>query len=96
MHTHPSWSTHDTMYARVYTCAHCDRKGHLTKFCYDRINVSNFASKHVWVRKDANPRGPKKVWVSKFIPISFDVGVALTRLESIGALMVDAFQTKWS
>ena len=47
----------------------------LQKFCYDKINVLNFASKLVWVRRGANPQGPKKIWVSKTIPISFDVGV---------------------
>jgi len=43
MHAHPSWHTHayhahthDSMYANVYTCTHCGRKGHLAKFCYDR------------------------------------------------------------
>ena len=46
----------------VYTCTHCGRKGHLVKFCYDRIHDSNFANKYVWVRKRANPNGPKKVW----------------------------------
>ena len=74
-HTHASHvHTHDTMYASVYTYTHCGRKGHLAKFYYDRINVSNFTNKHVWVRKCDNPRGLKEVWVPKFIPISFDVG----------------------
>ena len=60
-HTHVHHAhTHDTMYAHVYTCTHCERKGHLVKFCYDRINVSNFANKFVWVRKGANPMDPRK------------------------------------
>ena len=66
--------THDFMYAHVYTCTHCGRMGHLAKFCYDRIHNSNFANKFVWV-KGANPHGPNKVWVPKFTPIAFDVGV---------------------
>ena len=75
-HTHASHAhTHDSLYARVYVCTHCDRKDHLAKFCYDRIHALNFASKNIWVRKGANPEGPKKVWVPKFIPISFDVGI---------------------
>ena len=54
-HTHASHAhTHDTMYALVYICTHCGRKGHLAKFCYDRLNDSNFASKNVWLRKDTN------------------------------------------
>ena len=61
--------THETMYAYVYTCTYCGRKGHLAKFCYDRINNSNFANKFVWVRKGANPHGSNKVWVPKFTPI---------------------------
>ena len=47
----------------------------MQNFCFDRINILNFASKHVWVRKDTNPHGPKKVWVPKITPISFDFGV---------------------
>ena len=83
MHAHHTWHTHahhahthDSMYAHVYSCTHCGRKGHLAKFCYDRIHISNFANKFVWVRKGANPHGPKRVWVPKTTPpIIFDVGV---------------------
>ena len=75
-HTHAShFHAHNTMYAHVYTCTHCGRKGHLTKFYYDRIYTSNFANKFDWVRKGANPHGPKRVWVPKTTPILFDVGV---------------------
>ena len=41
---------------------------------YD-IHDSNLATKFVWVRKGANPHGPKRVWVPKTTPIVFDVGV---------------------
>ena len=82
MHAHPPWQTHahhahthDSMYASVYTCTYCGRTGHLANFYYDRINASNFACTNVWVRKGANPYRPKKVWVPKFIPILFDVGI---------------------
>jgi len=76
-HTHASHDhTRDTMYAHVYTYIHCGRTGHLVKFCYDIIHNSNFVNKFVWVRKGANPHGPKKVWVLKFTPISFVVGVS--------------------
>ena len=82
MHAHPSRHTHasqvhthDTMYVRVYICTHCDRKGHFVKFCYDRLNNFNFASKYIWVKRDTNPHGPKKVWVPKLTFIVFDVGV---------------------
>ena len=96
-HTHAHHAhTHDFMYAGVYTCTHCDRMSHLAKFCFDRLNALNFASKNVWVRKGANPHGPKKVWVPKSIPISFDVTWALTRREIIDALMVDVFRTQRS
>ena len=67
--------THSHMYARVYTCTHCGRKGHLARFCYDRLNFVNFASNNVWVRKGANFHGPNKIWVPKFTPIVYDVGV---------------------
>ena len=46
-----------TLYTHVYTCTHCGCKGHLAKFCYDRLNDSNFVNKFVWVRKGANPHG---------------------------------------
>ena len=74
-HTHAPHGHHHTMYAHVYTCIHCERKGHLTKFCYDRIHVSNLAKNFVWVRNDTNPHGPKKLWVPKTTPIVYDVGV---------------------
>ena len=61
-HIHASHAhTHDTMYAPVYICAHCGRKGHLAKFCYDKLNDSNFANRYVWVRKGVNPHGPKSM-----------------------------------
>ena len=75
-HTHASHAhTHDTRYAHVYTCTHCGRKGHLARFCYDRVHNVNFANKFVWVRKGTNPHGPNRVWVPKATPIVFDVGV---------------------
>ena len=75
-HTHaPHVHAHNTMYAHVYTCTHCERKGHLVKFCFDRINDSNFVNRFVWVRKGANPHGLKRVWLPKVTPILFDVGV---------------------
>ena len=37
------------LYARVYTCTHYDRKGHLVKFYFDRLYSLNFANKNVWV-----------------------------------------------
>jgi len=82
MHAHPSRHTHahhahmhDSLYASVYSCTHCDRTGHLAKFCYDKLNTTKFSSKHVWVRKYTNLHGLKKVWVSKSTHIVFDVGV---------------------
>ena len=61
-HTHAHHAhTHDSMYAHVYTCTHCDRKGHLAKFYYDKINDLNFTSKNVWVKKGANPMTQESV-----------------------------------
>ena len=57
-------------------CTHVhivERKGHLAKFCYDRVHDVNLANRFVWVRKGANPHGPKRVWVPKATPI-FDAG----------------------
>ena len=81
LHVHPSRHTHahhghnHNMYAHVYTCTHCGRKRHLARFCYDRLHDENLACNLVWVRKDTNPRGPKRKWVPKTTPLIFDVGV---------------------
>ena len=82
MHAYKSWHTHafhvythNTMFAHVYTYTHCGCKGHLAKFCYDRVYNVNLANRFVWVRKCTNPHGPNRVWVTKTTPILFDVGV---------------------
>ena len=61
--------THTHMHLRVYKCTHCGRKGHLAKFCYDKINALNFANKNVWVPYKTNPQGPKRKWVPKSPPL---------------------------
>jgi len=48
---------HAFMHEKIYTCAHCDCKGHSAKFCYAKLNMIN---KNVWVREITNPIGPKK------------------------------------
>jgi len=87
--------THDSMYARVYTCTHCGCKGHLAKFYYDKLNAFNFTSQNVWIRRGTNPYGSKKVWVSKFIPISFDVGVVSHKTWEIWCLGGECVWLKW-
>jgi len=80
MHAHPTRHTHahhghnHNMYAHVYTCTHCGRKGHLARFCYDRLHVENLATNLVWVRRDTNPRGPTRKWVPRSTSLIFDVG----------------------
>ena len=42
--------THSHVHTRVYKCTHYGRKGHLEKFCFDKIHHINFANnkkKHV-------------------------------------------------
>ena len=39
--SHAQHTHHAFMYDRVYSCTYCDRKGHLAKFCFNRINASN-------------------------------------------------------
>ena len=82
VHAQKSWHTHahhaytPHLYARVYTSTHYDRKGHLVKFYFNKINSLKFANNNVWVPIVANPRGPKKkTWVPKSPPLVFDVGV---------------------
>ena len=80
-HTHTSHvHTHNTMYAHVYTCTHCKRKGHLAKFCYYRLNDSDFTNRFIWVRKGGNPMDPIEYGYQN--PLLW----ALTRGESVGAL----------
>jgi len=44
-HTHAPHGHHHT-YAHVYTCTHCGRRGHLAKFCFDRLHTNvNLAKK---------------------------------------------------
>ena len=74
-HTHSSHVHHHTLYAHVYTCTHCERKGHLAKFCFDRVHDCNLANNFVWVREGTNPHGPKRLWVPKTTPSVFHVGV---------------------
>ena len=76
-HVHKAHNTqHAFMYTKVYTCTHCGRKGHLAKFCFDKLHVLNFANniKNVWVPYKTNPQGPKRKWVPKLPPCVFDVG----------------------
>ena len=41
-HAHnDSHSHHTFMYANVYNCTFCGRKGHLSRFCYDRLHENN-------------------------------------------------------
>ena len=83
------------MYDKVYTCAHCGRKGHLAKFCYVKLNMLN---KNVWDRKNTNPIGPKKIWVLKNTPNLIDAGVLSSSKTKggDGALVVDASKLKRS
>ena len=52
--------THSHVHARVYKCTHCGRKGHLIRFCYDRVNSLNFVNKNICVPYNANPLDPKE------------------------------------
>ena len=47
----------------------------IAKFFYDRVHDVNLTNNFVWVKKGANPHGPKTVWVPKTTPMVFDVGV---------------------
>ena len=60
------------MHSKVYKCTHCGRKGHLTKFYFDK-EPKHVANKKVPYK--ANPQGPKRKWVPKSPPCVLDVGV---------------------
>jgi len=64
-HTH-----HAFIYGKIYACTYCAQKGHLAKFCFDKINASN---NHVWIR-NANTKGSKKIWVPKSTNMLHDIG----------------------
>ena len=72
-HAHSHQHKHAFMYEKIYTCTHCDRKDHLAKFCYAKLNMTN---KNVWVRENTNPIGPKKIWVPKDTPNLIDTGAS--------------------
>ena len=72
-HAHTHQHKHAFMYGKVYTYAHCGRKGHLAKFYYTKLNMLN---KNIWVRESTNPLGPKNIWVPKNTPNLIDVGVS--------------------
>ena len=63
--------------AHVYSYSHYGRRGHLAKFYFDKLKVSN---SNVWVRNDTNFRGPKKIYVPKSTPIVFDVSVSSLKM----------------
>ena len=66
--------THSHVHAKVYKCTHYGRKGHLVKFCFDKVNSINVVNNNVWVSFDANLRRLKRKWVPKFSPLVFDIG----------------------
>jgi len=70
-HAYHAHTHHAFLYGKVYTCTYCGRKGHLAKFCYDRINTLN---DHIWVRK-TNILGPKKVWVPELKNLFLTIGI---------------------
>ena len=51
-HAHSHQHKNAFKYGKVYTCAHCCRKGHLAKFCYAKLNMIN---KNVWFEKVLTP-----------------------------------------
>ena len=67
---HKNHTHHAYMYENVYTCTFCGRKGHLSRFCYDRLHLNNGRT---WVKK-TNPIGPNKIWVPKSPHYVGDVG----------------------
>ena len=61
IHMHHHAHTHTThMHARVYTCTHCGRKGHLARFWFDRLTSINFTTKNIWVPYNTNPHWAQK------------------------------------
>ena len=88
-HVHTLHSHHAFIYDRVYSCTYYDWKGHLAKFCFDRINASN---NHLWVR-NANIEGPKKIWIPKSTNLLHDIVVVTwyrytPRLQDVGSCSI--------
>jgi hypothetical protein len=69
---HGNHSHHAHIYSNIYVCSFCGRKGHVSKFCYDRLNVTN---NQVWVKRTNNP-GPTKIWVPKLPHSHVDIGTS--------------------
>ena len=91
-HAHAYGAHHDHnhthMHTKVYKCTHCDRKGHLAKFCFDKLHYLNFAKKNVWVPFDANPVDPKQNGYQNPHLVFLMSMRALTKRERDGALVV--------
>ena len=71
-HAHNAHHAHHAfMYAKLYSCTYYGRKGHLAKFYYDKLNISN---SYIWVRK-TNILGLKKIWVPKSTSLLNDIAM---------------------
>ena len=52
---------HTHKHHKVYKCTHCGRKGHLAKFCYDKLHHFNFANKkNFGFLTRLTPKDPRK------------------------------------
>ena len=65
-HTHAHHAhTHGTMYAHVYTCTHCGRKGHFAKFCFDGLMIQILQIDLFGLGKELTPMDPKEYGYQK-------------------------------
>jgi len=76
VHAHTSRAHHAHTHARVHMYTLWPQRSFGT-FCYNKVNISNAG---VWVRKSANPEGPKKILIPKSAQIVFDVGVGSLKM----------------
>ena len=78
-HTHTSHvHTHNTMYAHVYICTHCGRKGHLAKFTLIELMIQIFQIDLFRLGKELTPMDPKEYGYQKSLLFYFMQGWALT------------------
>ena len=49
------------------------------RICLDFV-LFNITNKNIWIRKNTNPQGPKKIWVPKSILVSLDASVSSLKM----------------
>ena len=64
---------HRNHHAHFYTpmfCDFCGRRGHIERFCYDKIGKTSYGKNRFTWKRDTNYIEPKAKWVPKLSSVS--------------------------